>query len=77
MHCVQAEIKKVQGNSAFAKKDFFAAIQHFSEAIELDPSNHVYYSNRSACFAEMGRFVEAKVDGERCIAINPAFVKGF
>jgi len=53
-----------------------AAIQSYSEAIELDPSNHVYYSNRSTCLAEMSRFAEAKADGERCILIDPTFVKG-
>ena len=61
---------------AYAKKDYAAATQYFAEAIELKPSNHVYYSNRSASFAAMGRFVEAKADGEQCVAIDPTFAKG-
>ena len=72
----QAEAKKALGNRAHAKKDYSAAVEHFSEAIELDPSNHVLYSNRSACLAELGRLVDAKADGERCVAIDPTFVKG-
>jgi len=71
-----AEIKKAEGNKAHAKKDLAAAIQLYSEAIELDPSNHVYYSNRSACLAEVGRFAEAKADGKRCVSIDPTFAKG-
>ena len=46
------------------------------QAIALDPSNHVYYSNRSICYAETGKLAEAKDDGEKCVTINPAFVKG-
>ena len=64
------------GNRAHAKKDYSAAVEHFSEAIELDPSNHVLYSNRSACLAELGRLVDARADGERCVSIDPTFVKG-
>jgi stress-induced-phosphoprotein 1 len=70
---LQAEFKKAEGNKAHAKKDYSAAIRLFSEAIELDPSNHVYYSNRSACLLEVGRFAEAKADGERCVSIDPTW----
>mmetsp|Transcript_49322 Transcript_49322/g.139642 ORF Transcript_49322/g.139642 Transcript_49322/m.139642 type:complete len:90 (-) Transcript_49322:769-1038(-) len=43
---VAAEAKKKEGNDAFAKKEYEAAIGFYSEAIELDPQNHIYYSNR-------------------------------
>jgi len=73
----QAEAKKAEGNAAFAQKDYATAIGFYSEAIALDPSNHLYYSNRSICFAESGKLAEAKADGENCIKIDPAFVKGY
>ena len=41
--CLQAE-----GNKAFSAKQYDQAIKHFSDAIDLDASNHVLYSNRSA-----------------------------
>lgn len=41
--CLQAE-----GNKAFSAKQYDQAIKHFSDAINLDSSNHVLYSNRSA-----------------------------
>lgn len=47
----QANTLKDQGNKAFAAKEYDKAIALFSEAIELDPSNHVLYSNRSAANA--------------------------
>jgi Tetratricopeptide repeat len=34
------------GNKAFADKKFNDAIQHYTDAIKMDPSNHVYFSNR-------------------------------
>lgn len=48
---MSAEELKAQGNAAFAKRDFREAIQFFSQAIALDPNNHVLYSNRSASYA--------------------------
>jgi stress-induced-phosphoprotein 1 len=41
-----AEDLKLQGNEAFTKKDFDAAISLYSQAIALDTENHVLYSNR-------------------------------
>jgi len=76
-HALQAEAKKAEGNKAFAKKKYQMAIGVYSEAISLNASNHVYYSNRSACYAEAGKFGEAKADGEMCIKVNPGFVKGY
>ena len=46
-----AEEFKSQGNAAFAKKDYYEAIDNFSKAISLDANNHVLYSNRSASYA--------------------------
>ncbi len=46
-----AEEYKTQGNAAFARKDYFEAIDLFSKGIALDESNHVLYSNRSASYA--------------------------
>jgi len=34
------------GNKSFAEKDFKAAIDHYTKAIQLDPKNHVFFSNR-------------------------------
>jgi len=37
---------KEAGNKAFAAKNFEEAIEFYSKAIELNPENHVYFSNR-------------------------------
>ncbi|TFK29337.1 hypothetical protein FA15DRAFT_398561 [Coprinopsis marcescibilis] len=46
-----ADSLKAEGNKAFAAKNWDAAIDLFSQAIELDPKNHVLWSNRSAAKA--------------------------
>ena len=55
---------KDQGNKVFAAKDYDKAIQLFSEAIKLDPSNHVLYSNRSAAHAGKKEWDAALEDAE-------------
>ena len=42
---------KAKGNAAFAAKNYDEAIGFFTEGIAVDTSNHVLYSNRSACYA--------------------------
>ena len=39
---------QAKGNDAFKLGNFEEAIDFFSKAIEVDPTNHVLYSNRSA-----------------------------
>lgn len=44
---LQADIEKEKGNEAYKKKDFETAINHYSKAIELEPMNMTYYTNRA------------------------------
>lgn len=60
---------KDQGNKAFAAKDYDQAIQLFTQAIELDPQNHVLFSNRSAAKAGKRHWVEALEDAEKVVVI--------
>ena len=68
---------KDQGNAAFATGDFDLAIDFFSQAIALSPSDHILYSNRSGAFASSRRYEEAKSDAERCVELNPSWSKGY
>jgi Flp pilus assembly protein TadD len=42
----EAENAKKLGNDAFANKKFDEAIVLYNQAIQLDPDNAVFYSNR-------------------------------
>jgi len=68
---------KADGNAAFAKKNFKEAAEHYTKALTEDPFDHVFYSNRSACYAEEQDFEKALRDADKCIKLNPQFAKGF
>ncbi|KAI5851676.1 hypothetical protein DFP73DRAFT_164408 [Morchella snyderi] len=72
-----ADKLKAEGNAAFAAKDFDKAISLFTQAIDLDPSNHVLYSNRSACYASLKDFAGALQDATKCTELKPDWAKGF
>jgi tetratricopeptide (TPR) repeat protein len=72
----EAEKAKEDGNKAFAKGEFLLAVEHFTLAINLDPTNHVYHANRSAALLKMCRLEDALEDADRAIKINPLYAKG-
>ncbi|TCD70460.1 Hsp90 cochaperone [Steccherinum ochraceum] len=72
-----ADALKDQGNKAFQAKDYDKAIELFSQALELDPKNHVLFSNRSAAKAGKRNYVGALEDAEECVKINPGWSKGY
>ncbi|CAL4088706.1 unnamed protein product [Meganyctiphanes norvegica] len=73
----KASTLKDQGNAELSKGNLKEAIDLYSEAITLDPSNHVLYSNRSAAYAKMEKYSEALTDGEKTVSIKPDWGKGY
>eukprot|EP00435_Cladocopium_sp_Y103_P033820 s1023_g8.t1 len=71
-----AEAKK-KGNEEFQAKNFKDAIKHFTEAIKHDPSDHVFFSNRSACYASLENYDKALEDGAECVRLKPDWPKGY
>mmetsp|Transcript_18879 Transcript_18879/g.39281 ORF Transcript_18879/g.39281 Transcript_18879/m.39281 type:complete len:572 (+) Transcript_18879:36-1751(+) len=74
---MSADEEKALGNAALQKKDFETAIKHYTNAIDLDGSNHVYYSNRSAALLSKGDIQKALEDGEACVGLKPDWPKGY
>ena len=68
---------KSNGNAAFTKKKFYEAASEFTKAIDQDPYDHVFYSNRSACYAALDQHSKACADARRCVELKPDFVKGY
>ncbi|CAM9820491.1 unnamed protein product, partial [Phaeothamnion confervicola] len=68
---------KAKGNAALQAKNFDEAVAMYTRAIELDGSNHVFFSNRSAAFLSRGDAGGALADAEKCIDISPGWAKGF
>ena len=65
------------GNKHLQAKEYDEAIGAYTKAIELDPNDHIFYSNRSAAYLSKGDAISALDDGEQCIIINPTFAKGY
>jgi tetratricopeptide (TPR) repeat protein len=49
----------------------------YSKAIELDKTNHIYFSNRSAAYLTKGDAAKALDDASTCLELNPDFEKGY
>jgi tetratricopeptide (TPR) repeat protein len=65
------------GNKAFADQKYDEAIKFYSDAIRLDPTNHVYFSNRSASYGGLGNWAASAEDAKDCIRLDPSFIKGY
>ncbi|KAJ1796218.1 Hsp90 cochaperone [Coemansia sp. RSA 2399] len=68
---------KAKGNEAFAAGNYDESIELFTQAIEIDPTNHVLYSNRSASLSSLKKYDEALKDAEKTIEIKPDWPKGY
>ncbi len=66
---------KLIGNQATTEGNNQRAISYFSFAILLDPTQYLFYSNRSACFANLGKYYEALNDAIATVKLNPSWAK--
>lgn len=69
VHPAVAELKQ-SGDKAYAARDYAAALERYSEALEA-VQDAVIYSNRSAAQAQRRRFDKALTDAERGLLLEP------
>lgn len=51
----RAKEQKAHGNTYFAAKEWEQALASYSQAIATDPTDATFYSNRSACYMQLGK----------------------
>ncbi len=66
----EAEREKELGNEAYKKKDFDSALTHYEKAIELDPTNITYMTNKAAVYYEKNMIDECIQTCEKGIEIG-------
>ncbi|KJZ73300.1 hypothetical protein HIM_07304 [Hirsutella minnesotensis 3608] len=73
----EAEALKSKGNAAMAQKDYAAAVDLYTQALRLHPSNAVFLSNRAAAHSAAKDHALARLDAEAAVAIDPAYTKAW
>jgi len=73
---MSAESYKEKGNDEFKKGNYEKAIEFYTYATEMDPRNHVYYTNRALCYSTMKKWDKALRDAEKSVSIKPDWEKG-
>jgi len=71
------EHHKSKGNEYFRSGQYQKAVEHYSEAIRIDPQNVLVYSNRSLAYSKLKEYPSALADACKCVQIRPQWAKGF
>ena len=72
-----AEEKKARGNDHYVKKQYAAALECYTAAIEASPASAAFYSNRAATFMMLNKWSEALADARECVKLDPDYLKGY
>lgn len=67
-------ILKIKGNKAFTDKKYGDAIRLYTQAIRFlaDP---IFYSNRAACFSNLGQMDRVLADCNEALRLNPTYIR--
>ncbi|XP_074042834.1 tetratricopeptide repeat protein 28 [Leptinotarsa decemlineata] len=66
-----------QSNAACQNGDFATAVALYTDALQLDPTNHILYSNRSAARLKQGLFAQALQDAVTARDLCPTWPKAY
>ncbi|CAH1184063.1 unnamed protein product [Phyllotreta striolata] len=66
-----------QSNAACQSGDFPTAVALYTDALQLDPTNHILYSNRSAAKLKQGLFAQALQDAVTARDLCPTWPKAY
>ncbi|XP_031268814.1 serine/threonine-protein phosphatase 6 regulatory ankyrin repeat subunit C isoform X1 [Pistacia vera] len=66
---------KSRGDEAFKRKDYHMAIDAYTQAVDLDPTDATLPSNRSLCWLRLGQAEHALADAKTCRGLRPDWPK--
>jgi len=73
----EAEKYKEKGNDEYKKGNYERAIEYYTYATEMDPKNHVYFTNRAMCYGQMKKWDKSLRDSDKAIALNKSWEKAW
>ncbi|KAA8909200.1 glutamine-rich cytoplasmic protein [Sphaerosporella brunnea] len=73
----EAESLKSKGNAAMSQKDYQTAIDYYSQALKIHPTNPIYLSNRAAAYSSVGNYDAAIKDAEIAVDTDPSYSKAW
>ncbi|KAL5731832.1 protein-serine/threonine phosphatase [Ranunculus cassubicifolius] len=74
---VRAEEIKLLANDAFKAHKFSQAIDLYSQAIELNGENAVYWANRAFAHTKLEEYGSAIQDATKAVEVDPKYSKGY
>ncbi|KAM4810042.1 small glutamine-rich tetratricopeptide repeat-containing protein alpha [Rhinophrynus dorsalis] len=73
----EAERLKTEGNEQMKVENFESAVNYYTKALDLNPTNAVYFCNRAAAYSKLGNYAGAVRDCEEAISIDPNYSKAY
>ncbi|KAG8454568.1 hypothetical protein GDO86_000983 [Hymenochirus boettgeri] len=73
----EAERLKSEGNEQMKLENFESAVSFYTKALDLNPTNAVYFCNRAAAYSKLGNYAGAVRDCEEAITIDPSYSKAY
>ncbi|TGZ79117.1 TPR-like protein [Ascodesmis nigricans] len=67
---IDGEAYKQAGNKFFKAGEYLKAVEEYTKAIDCEPSNATFFSNRAAAFMSAGKYHQALADCQRAERID-------
>lgn len=68
---------KEEGNMAYKNKEYQRAINCYTKAIQLNPGDANFYSNRALSYFNLGQYAQCVYDCDRATEMNPNLTKAW
>ena len=65
------------GTPAVAEKHYSLAVEGYTKAIELNPTNAIYFGNRAFAHIKLEEYGSAVEDATLALELDPNYVKGY